>query len=261
MTKMARKVIHDINDLQPIRPTRIYAEIVEQILKLINRGDIATGDRLPSERQLAQQLNVSRSALREAMTALEVLGIVEIKAGVGIFIGKNGGTYNNSRIMDEVAKLIAKVGPLEILETRMLIEPGAAQLAAERRSVHDLRTMDCAVRQMQLELEEGRDGWEPVWGFHRAIAAATQNPLVEAVFDNLGQRMDNPLCALMRAHNFELGDRGQRYLKHHRAILDAIRKGSGNAAFRAMRDHIRAIEADLEADETLRQTRTPAGRR
>lgn len=258
---MPRKVIHDISDLQPIRPTRIYTEIVDQILKLINRGDIASGDRLPSERQLAQQLNVSRSALREAMTALEVLGIVEIKAGVGIFIGANSGADTNSGVMDEVAKLIAKVGPLEILEVRMLIEPGAAQLAAERRTAHDLRVMERAVRQMELELNEGRDAWEPDWGFHRAIAAATQNPLVEAVFDNLGQRMESPLWTLMRARNFEFGDRGQNYLKDHRMVLDAIRKRQGETAFRAMREHIQMIGADLEADETLRQTRAPASQR
>ena len=258
---MARKPTPISNDLQPIRPTRIYTEIVDQILKLINRGHIAPGDRLPSERQLAQQLNVSRSALREAMTALEVLGIVEIKAGIGIFIGTNGGADNNSGVMDEVAKLIAKVGPLEILEVRILIEPGVARLAAERRTAEDLRAMQSAVAQMQLELEEGHDAWQPDWGFHRAIATATQNPLVEMVFDNLGQRMENPLWKLMRAHNFEFGDRGQRYLKDHRAILDAVRQGSGNAAFRAMHAHISMIGADLEAEETLRQTGMAAGQR
>jgi GntR family transcriptional repressor for pyruvate dehydrogenase complex len=257
---MARKVIHDITDLQPIRPTRIYAEIVDQILKLINRGDIGNGDRLPSERQLAQQLNVSRSALREAMTALEVLGIVEIKAGVGIFIGANSGAASTS-IMDEVAKLIAKVGPLEILEVRMLIEPGAAQLAAERRTPQDLRVMERAVRQMEVEVSEGHEAWEPDWGFHRAIATATQNPLVEAAFDNLGQRMRSPLWTLMRARNFEFGDRGQRYLMDHRTVLEAISKGRGESAFRAMREHIQNIRTDLEADETLRQEGTPASQR
>lgn len=257
---MARKEVRGTSDLQPIRPTRIYAEIVDQILKLISRGDVTSGHKLPSERQLAEQLNVSRSALREAMTALEVLGIVEIKAGVGIFIGTNSGP-DNSGVMDEVAKLIAKVGPLELLETRMLIEPGAAEMAAERRTADDLRAMDDAVRQMEFELQEGRDAWEPDWGFHRAVATATQNPLIEAVFDHLGQRMESPLWALMRAHNFEFRGRGQRYLKHHRAILEAIRKGSGSTAYRAMREHIRMIAADLEAEETLRQTRTSPGQR
>jgi DNA-binding FadR family transcriptional regulator len=250
MVKMARR---QFEDLQPIRPTRIYTEIVDRVLELINRGDVAVGDRLPPERQLAQQLDVSRSALREAMTALEVLGIVEIKAGVGIFIGKKSGAANNSAVIDKVADLIAKVGPLEILEVRTLVEPGAARLAAERRTADDLLAMESAVRQMERELSEGRDAWQPDWGFHRAIAAATQNPLVEMVFDNLGQRMENPLWALMRAHNFEFEDRGRRYLEDHQAILDAIRRGSGSAAFRAMHAHIRMIEADLEADETLRQ--------
>lgn len=257
---MAPQKIHDITELQAIRPTRIYAEIVEQILRLINRGDIAAGDRLPSERQFAQQLNVSRSALREAMTALEVLGIVEIKAGVGIFIGAGGGVPS-ANVMDEVAKLIAKVGPLEILEVRMLIEPGAAQLAAERRTAQDLRVMDRAVRQMEVEVKEGHEAWEPDWGFHCAIAAATQNPLVEAAFDNLGQRMKSPLWTLMRARNFEFGDRGQRYLEDHRMVLEAIRKGRGETALRAMREHIQNIRTDLEADETLRQEGTLASQR
>src|SRR5580658_9533540 len=69
--------------IQPVRQSRIYTEIVDQVLRLIKSGNVEVGDRLPSERQLAQQLSVSRSALREAMTALEVLGVVEIKPGVG----------------------------------------------------------------------------------------------------------------------------------------------------------------------------------
>jgi GntR family transcriptional regulator, transcriptional repressor for pyruvate dehydrogenase complex len=256
---MARNQSPQIANLQPIQSTRIYAEIVDQILKMIDRGDIVRGDKLPPERQLAQQLNVSRSALREAMTALEVLGIVEIKPGVGIYVGTNFGLDSNIGVTGEVAKLISRVGPLEILEVRILIEPGAAQLAAERRSAEDLRAMEIAVSQMEAELKKGGEAWQPDWGFHRAIAAATQNPLVEMVFDSLGQRMENPLWSLMRAHNFEMGDRGQRYLMDHRAILDAIRKRSGTAAFRAMHAHIRMIQADLEADETLQQTtETPA---
>ena len=194
------------------------------------------------------------------MTALEVLGIVEIKAGVGIFIGAGSGVPSDN-VMDEVAKLIAKVGPLEILEVRMLIEPGAAQLAAERRTAQDLRVMDRAVRQMEVEVKEGHEAWEPDWGFHRAIAAATQNPLVEAAFDNLGQRMKSPLWTLMRARNFEFGDRGQRYLEDHRMVLEAIRKGRGETALRAMREHIQNIRTDLEADETLRQEGTLASQR
>jgi GntR family transcriptional repressor for pyruvate dehydrogenase complex len=257
---MNRRHTQDTRDLQPVRPTRIYTEIVDQLLRLIKRGHIALGDKLPAERQLAQQLNVSRSALREAMTALEVLGIVEVKAGVGIFIG-NGGADSNTGVMDEVAKLITKVGPLEILELRTLIEPGVARLAARRRTADDLLAMEGAVQQMGQELKEGRDAWQPDWGFHRAVAAATQNPLVEMVFESLGQRMESPLWKLMRAHNFEYGDRGRHYVQGHRAILRAIRQGSGDGAFRAMLAHIRMIQADLEAEETLRQETMGAGLR
>jgi GntR family transcriptional repressor for pyruvate dehydrogenase complex len=239
--------------LQPIRRTRIYAEVVDRILTLVKRGHLGAGDKLPSERHLAQQLNVSRSTLREAMTALEVLGIVEIRAGVGIFIGPNGAVASNSGVMDQVTQLIERVGPLEILEVRALFEPGMARLAAQRRTNDDLLAMENAVRQMEEELRQGRDAWQPDWGFHRAIAAATQNPLVEMVLDNLGQRMENPLWKLMRARNFEVDDHGKRYAQDHRVILEVSAQGSGNSAFRAMHAHIRRIQADLEADETLLQ--------
>ena len=105
------------------------------------------------------------------MTAPEVLGIVEIKAGVGIFIGVGSGVHSDS-VTGEVAKLIAKVGPLEILEVRILIEPGAAQLVAERRSAQDLRVMEGAVRQMEAELKGG-ESWQPDWG---STADRRRNP-------------------------------------------------------------------------------------
>ena len=256
---MAQKQIQDPASLQPIKPTRIYTEIVNQVLMLIKNGKVGVGDRLPSERQLAQQFNVSRSALREAMTALEVLGVVEISRGVGIFIGPNGRPEDDGNVAEKVSELIAEVGPLEILEIRGLFEPGLARLAAARRSEADLAAMDGMVFQMEDDLGHGRDAWEPDWGFHKAIATATRNPFAELVLDTLGQRMQNRLWKLMREHNFEAMDRGRRYARDHRAILEAIRQRSGEAAFRAMHAHIRLIQADLEADQTLLQVNIAEG--
>lgn len=239
--------------MQPIRQSRIYTEIVDQVLNLIKAGNVGMGDRLPSERQLAQQLNVSRSALREAMTALEVLGVVEIRPGVGIFIGPNQRPADDGSVAEKVSDLIAEVGPLEILEMRALFEPGVARLAASRRTEFDLAAMDSMVRQMEDDLEVGREAWEPDWGFHKALAAAAHNPFAELMLDTLGQRMQSRLWKLMRAHNFESINRGRRYAQDHRAIVDAVRGGDGDAAFRAMHAHIRLIQADLEADHTLLQ--------
>ncbi len=133
---MAQKQPHDTALVQPVRQTRIYTEIVDQILTLIKNGNVGDGDRLPSERQLSQRLNVSRSALREAMTALEVLGVIEIRPGVGIFIGPNQRPEDDS-VVEKVSDLITEVGSLEVLEVRALFEPGVARLAATRRTESD----------------------------------------------------------------------------------------------------------------------------
>jgi GntR family transcriptional repressor for pyruvate dehydrogenase complex len=249
---LAAKQSRDVA-IQPVRQSRIYTEIVDQVLGLIKSGNVGVGDRLPSERQLAQQLNVSRSALREAMTALEVLGIVEIKPGVGIFIGPDQRPADDATVVEQVSDLLTEVGPIAILEARALFEPGVAKLAATRRTEFDLAAMDDTVRQMESELQRGNEGWEPDWGFHKALSAATRNPFAELVLDTLGQRMQNQLWRRMRAHNFELLHRGQRYAQDHRTILEAVRQGDGDAAFRAMHTHIRTIQADLEADHTLLQ--------
>ena len=247
---MAQRQNDTADLIQPVRQTRIYSEIVDQVLLLIENGNVGVGDRLPSERQLAQQFNVSRSALREAMTALEVLGVVEIRAGVGIFIGSNERADRGS-VVAQVSDLISEDGPLEILEVRAMFEPNVARLAAARRTDADLSTMDGMVRQMEVDLSSGREGWEPDWGFHKALAAATHNPFVELVADTLGQRMQNRLWKLMRSHNLEAEHRGHRYAHDHHAILEAVRQRDGDAAFRAMHAHIRMIQADLEADQTL----------
>src|SRR5438034_10323759 len=86
---------------RPIRTPRVYSEVVSQILRLVEDGRIGAGDRLPPERILAQQLGVSRSSVREAMTALEVLNVVEIRAGTGIFVGPS----QNGQLSEAVSEL------------------------------------------------------------------------------------------------------------------------------------------------------------
>jgi GntR family transcriptional repressor for pyruvate dehydrogenase complex len=226
--------------LHPVRTARVYVEVVEQILQLVQEGYLSPGDRLPSERELASRLGVSRSSVREAMTALELLGTIQIKAGAGIFVGSQA----NGRLAEQVAAL-AKEGPLEILEARLIIEPGVARLAALRRSQTDLQDMRLQISKMASELNSGRNAWEPDWGFHEAIARAAQNPVLASMSDAMGQRMAHPMWTLMRSHNFEFAERAQRYLEDHRRILLAIEDGDGDAALKAMTRHISTILRDL----------------
>src|SRR5438128_2692140 len=101
--------------LQPVRTPRVYTEVVKQVLQLLESGQIAAGDVLPPERELAQQLGVSRSSVREAMAALEVLGVVRTRPGAGIFIDHSF----QQPLIEQVLAMTSQQGPLEILETRL----------------------------------------------------------------------------------------------------------------------------------------------
>ena len=226
---------------KPVRTSRVYSEVVSQILKLVDGGQIGPGDRLPPERFLAEQLQVSRSSVREAMTALEVLGVVEIRAGHGIFVGR----AQSNHLIEAVSSLTDEQGPLEILEARLLVEPGAAELAAKRASPSDLKSLHAQLELMKEQLDKGMDAWKPDWGFHQAVAKAAQNPVVEAMLDLVTKRMESELWTRMRKHNFEQRARAFTYLEHHGQILSAIEGGDGKVAARLMRKHIQAIQTDL----------------
>lgn len=226
---------------KPVRTSRVYSEVVTQILGLVEGGQIGMGDRLPAERVLADRLQVSRSSVREAMTALEVLGVVEIKAGHGIFVGRDRG----NQLVEAVSSLTSEQGPLEILEARLLFEPGTAQLAAQRATSSDLGAIRQQVNLMQDQLDRGLDAWQPDWGFHEAISKAAQNSLVEAMMDVVTKRSQHPLWIRMRIHNFERRTRAFHYLAQHRAIFSAIESRDAKGAYRTMRQHIRTIQRDL----------------
>ncbi|MHB8613316.1 MAG: FadR/GntR family transcriptional regulator [Candidatus Dormibacteraceae bacterium] len=226
---------------KPIRTSRVYSEVVAQILGLVESGQIGMGDQLPSERVLAERLQVSRSSVREAMTALEVLGAVEIKAGHGTFVGRHPGSH----LIEAVSNLTAEQGPLEILEARLLLEPGTAQLAAQRATPADLDALRQQVELMSEQLDRGLDAWQPDWGFHEAITRAAQNSLIDAMLDVVTKRSEHPLWTRMRVHNFEQRTHASQYLEQHRVILSAIERRDGPGSYRAMRQHIRTIQKDL----------------
>src|SRR5581483_4288562 len=138
---------------------------------------------------------VSRSSMREALTALEVMGIIDSKPGSGNYVAQ---ALPGPLVEVEYAGLIAEGGTIEIMEARRLFEPGVAALAAERRTSADLAKLRACINDMAKLISGRVDYWEPDWGFHRALALATLNPMVAAVTDLLSQRMAGRLWQMMR---------------------------------------------------------------
>ncbi len=233
--------------LEPIKSQKIYTLVVDRILDSIKSGKFKAGDRLPTERELAEVLAVSRGSVRQGLAVLEALSIIRTRPGAGTFVVRS--TIGDPDIQS-VHRLETEIGPFEILEARVVIEPAVAGRAASHRSSEHVNRMETCLSEMKEALEAGQSSWSPDWGFHVAIAEATQNAVIKHSIDVLTQYLDSPVWLAMRQRNFAVPDRGYKYLSEHRVIYDAIVAQRSDLAESAMRAHILSIMADLEDDTT-----------
>lgn len=228
-----------------IHSSRLYEQIIERIQNLIREGTLRLGDKLPPERELAEQFGVSRTAVREAVKALREKGLVEIQPGRGTFI-----TDSTSEVMRDSLDFIVKVGLIDgvanLNEVRTLLEPGIAAQAAEKATEADIETMAAAIAAMDQARNDADDFAEADLEFHLALAHATRNPLIPILLD--------PIVDLLREHrkSIFLVDGGpERGQYHHRRILAAIKKHDPQAAHQAMCDHLQQVLSDSEAAAKL----------
>jgi GntR family transcriptional repressor for pyruvate dehydrogenase complex len=229
--------------LRQVRIPRVYSLVMEQIRELIQGGQLKPGDKLPTERSLAEQLGVSRSSVREALSALEVLGVINSRQGLGNYVAHN---VSSELPQDQYESLIVEGGPLEIIEARQLFEPGVAGLAARRRTDADLQAMRVCLTEMERLIAESSNAWEPDWGFHVAVANAGHNAVVSALAELITQRVSGRLWQLMRERNYASDPaRPLQYLNSHRRIYEAIARGDAGAAEDAARRHLAEITEDL----------------
>lgn len=234
-----------------ITSQRIYQQIVDQISRMIREGALRPGDRLPPERQLAEAFGVSRAAVREALSALSVTGLLEVRPGEGTFIR----SATPEGLVAPLALLLTierdeAVGR-ELLEIRMALEAESAFLAAQRWEPEDLSAIEGALRAMEDEHRSGQLGAAADWQFHYAIAAASGNGLLLQVMRTLSESMRESLEAYRR-RLLRIPAMGDRLLAEHRGILEAIRDRDGPLARERMRAHIEGVERALyhQASET-----------
>ena len=229
--------------LRPLRRSRLYEQVVERLRELIDVQGLEPGDRLMSERELADRLGVSRTSVRQALTALEVMGVVDIRHGGGVFI---------ARAPDVVVPLLATelINRYEqlpaVMEVREAIETQTARLAAGRRNGHDLRAMREALDAMEAAIEAGEDPNPADADFHTAIVRAARNPLLERLWLDLSE----PIGQTRRASLARPG-RPPKSLAGHRLILAAIEAGDPDTAAASMREHL-SVVGDLGFLTSLR---------
>jgi len=229
-------------EFKPIKKKKTYEEIIEQVKRMIAEGVLQPGDRLISERELADKLEVGRSAVREAFRALEAMGVVEVRPGEGTFIREvDVGTIIETLGM---VLVLERDTIKELLELRKIIEVGAAGLAALRRSREHLDRMEEILRQMERDLVGGELGEEADWQFHYTIAQAAQNSLLVTLMNTISGTMRRVLYAARRQLYLSPGA-PQRLLREHYAIFEAIKAGEVERARNAMLDHLDKVEKGL----------------
>jgi DNA-binding FadR family transcriptional regulator len=221
---------------------RLYERVAEDLASKIASGEYPVGRRLPSERDLAQTYGVSRPTIREAIIALELDGLVEVRLGSGVYVMARHPRDGQAGEMD--------VGPFELLEARRAIEGESCALAAAMISDAQLDELQDLVAEMQAEnardvvMSEDADR-----RFHMLIAAATQNSvMVTAVQMLWDARARSPQTQSLSAKAHAAGVTPR--IDEHAAILEALRQRSPEAARQAMRDHLtRVLDSLLVATE------------
>jgi len=224
-----------------IQTERLYEQIVSQIEQRIISGDLKVGDQLPSERELAEQFAVSRTAVREAVKALREKRLVEIRPGRGTFI-TNGMPDAMRRSFDMLMKFGASNGSANLVEVREILEPEIAALAATRINQEQINSMHDAVAIMDTALDKVDLFVEADLDFHLALAEATQNPIIPILMDSIIDILrDQRKRTALTSGGLE---RGQR---HHKKILEAVIQRDPLAAKIAMQLHMKQVREDSEA--------------
>jgi DNA-binding FadR family transcriptional regulator len=225
---------------QPPAPT-LAARVAAHIRAEIVARRLTPGDRLPGEVELARRLRVSRGIVREGRRHLVAAGLIEISNGRRAVVSKLGAGPLDGFIADAVATRQLAVN--EIFELRRAIEIEVAALAARRRTDDDIAELARHLERMRATV--GRTAYlRHDLAFHRALAAATQNPLFTLLIDS----MREPLAASMRASHVRRRSAREFAQAHavHEGIFDAVRGGDPDAAERAMRSHFADVAAALE---------------
>ena len=224
----------------PIQSERLYEQIVQQIEQRIIAGELKVGDQLPAERELAEQFNVSRTAVREAIKALREKGLAEILVGRGTFI--TNGTSNVVRhTLDLLMKFDSSKGFMNMVEVREILEPEIAALAATRITDEYIAAMQEALDKMDATIDNVEEFVEADLDFHLALAEATQNPIIPALLDPIIDllREQRILTTLVKG----VAQHGQ---SNHKIIIEAVKNHDPQAAREAMRHHLEQIRKDSE---------------
>ena len=214
------------------KQTQLYEEAMVRLAELIRKGRFKPGDRLPSERDLAAQIKISRATLREALRVMQLQGVIVSRRGSGNYIA-SGNAQDLARTLDQLALK-------DIFELRFIIEPPIAALAAQRATSGDIATLENILHKHEQQATHQKNFGDSDAEFHAAMAAATHNHALVQIGATLMQ-----VIAPSRIKSLQTARRAQSSLTSHRTLLDAICAHDPQRAQSEMEEHIRSVDRAL----------------
>ena len=231
-----------------IQQQKAYTHIVEQILDLIKSGTLIQGEKLPSEVMLTEDFGVSRPTIRQALSALEVLGAIECKGGKGNYIRNQ---INIDSLRYQSSKLEKQISPEQILECRKVVEPGIAGLAARKAKPSDILDLEKCVNEYKNLVQSKCDEnvFEKVIqnsrDFHLTLAKATYNDTLVQIIRFVIQGAKGKIWLHLEGKMLGIPGRLEKYLSEHLDILDAVKSSNEEKAREIMKGHIEGMRKDV----------------
>jgi GntR family hexuronate regulon transcriptional repressor len=221
----------NMQDINPRSNDRLYQDLARKLIAEIAAGHYPVGSRLPAERELAQQYEVSRPTVREAIISLEVQGLVEVRIGSGAYV---------LRLPGEEDVPGFAITAFELTEARLLFEGEAAALAATQIGEDEIAEIERLVQDIARENQDPQGTDKADHAFHLAIARATRNPAVLATIEQLWTlRYTSPEAALL--HEKARTANVKPVVEEHTAVIEALKARDPAAARAAMRAHLAAV--------------------
>jgi len=229
-------------DYAPIKKQRVSDIIVERIKNSVENGIIQPGEKLPSERELASSLNVSRGTVREALSILEAKGVVEVQSGKGVFLVRNSQT-ELFRLLNATFRK-ERTDLLEMLELRQSLEGQASFFAAERRNQHDLENIKHALDQLESSVSTNQVAAQEDYDFHMTIVEASHNSMMATTLRMISEACIDGLRAA-RSEAMLIPGKPREVLQEHIEIYHAIRDANPERARQLLIQHLENVKKQL----------------
>jgi len=223
-------------DVSKLSKRNHYEHITEELKRLIADGELRPGDKLPSTKELSERFGVGRSTMREALSALKAMGLIDVRQGGASTVlaaptpaGLEGLRLNRQTILD-------------LLEARLPFEVTNAGLAARKRTDEDVAAFRAILAEMEASLGDEAEGERTDLAFHRQLAAATHNSVLLTLFEAVSSQMELAIRETRRAELYANRPVAGRLYQEHAAIYQAVSAGDAAGAEARMREHLQHVE-------------------